>query len=314
MAVAAHLTSYAVRLHEHGDVDVLRYEAVDCGEPGRGELRVRVLAAGVNPIDAAIRQGFLKRPVPLPAIPGGDVSGLVDAVGTGVTGFSVGDPVYGVIGRTGAYAEYVIAPAAVFAPKPQTLDHVHAAAVPLAALTAWQMIFELAQLRAGQRVLVHAAAGGVGGFAVQLAKHAGATVIGTARQENTSYVHELGADQVIDYHASRFEDIARDMDVVLDLVGGETQHRSWSVLKRGGILVTACDQPLAERAHAAGVHALRVSVRPDGAQLCIIAQLIDAERLRVHVSEIFPLADAARAHASIQTRHTRGKLVLRVSQ
>ena len=314
MAVAAHLTSYAVRLHEHGDVDVLRYEAVDCGEPGRGELRVRVLAAGVNPIDAAIRQGFLKRPVPLPAIPGGDVSGLVDAVGTGVTGFSVGDPVYGVIGRTGAYAEYVIAPAAVFAPKPQTLDHVHAAAVPLAALTAWQMIFELAQLRAGQRVLVHAAAGGVGGFAVQLAKHAGATVIGTARQENTSYVHELGADQVIDYHASRFEDIARDMDVVLDLVGGETQHRSWSVLKRGGILVTACDQPLAERAHAAGVHALRVSVRPDGAQLSIIAQLIDAERLRVHVSEIFPLADAARAHASIQTRHTRGKLVLRVSQ
>jgi NADPH:quinone reductase-like Zn-dependent oxidoreductase len=314
MPVAAHLSSYAVRLHEHGDVDVLRYEAVDCGEPGRGELRVRVVAAGVNPIDAAIRQGFLKRPEPLPTIPGGDVSGYVHAVGAGVTDFNVGDPVYGVIGRTGAYAEYVVAPAAVFAPKPATLDHVHAAAVPLAALTAWQMIFELAQLRAGQRVLIHAAAGGVGGFAVQLAKHVGATVIGTAREENTAYVRELGADEVIDYHATRFEDVVRDIDVVLDLVGGETQYRSWSVLKRGGMLVTACDQPLAEHAHVAGAHALRVSVRPDGGQLSRIGELIDAGRLRVHVSEIFPLADAARAHASIQTRHTRGKLVLRVSE
>ena len=314
MPVATRLTSYAVRLHEHGGVDVLRYEAVDCGEPSIGELRVRVLAAGVNPIDAAIRQGFLKRPVPLPTIPGGDVSGFVDAVGPGVTDFSVGDPVHGVIGRTGAYAEYVVAPAAVFAPKPATLDHVHAAAVPLAALTAWQMIFELAQLRAGQRVLVHAAAGGVGGFAVQLAKHVGATVTGTAREENASYVRELGADEVVDYHASRFEDVARDMDVVLDLVGGDTQHRSWSVLKRGGTLVTACDQPLAERAHVAGACALRVSVRPDGGQLSKIGELIDAGRLRVHVSETFPLAEAARAHACIQTRHTRGKLVLRVSE
>jgi NADPH:quinone reductase-like Zn-dependent oxidoreductase len=314
MAVTAHLASYAVRLHEHGGIDVLRYEAVDCGEPSAGEVRVRVVAAGVNPIDAAIRQGFLKRPVPLPAIPGGDVSGFVDAVGPGVTDFSVGDPVYGVIGRTGAYAQYVVAPAAVFAPKPATLDHVHAAAVPLAALTAWQMIFELAQLREGQRVLVHAAAGGVGGFAVQMAKQVGATVLGTAGEENESYVRELGADHVIDYRASRFEDVARDMDLVLDLVGGETQHRSWSVLKRGGKLVTACDQPLAEHAHMAGAHALRVSVRPDGGQLSKIGELIDAGRLRVHVSETFPLTEAARAHACIQTRHTRGKLVLRVSE
>jgi NADPH:quinone reductase-like Zn-dependent oxidoreductase len=314
MAVTTHLASYAVRVHEHGGLDVLRYEAVDCGEPSAGEVRVRVVAAGVNPIDAAIRQGFLKRPVPLPAIPGGDVSGFVDAVGPGVTDFSVGDPVYGVIGRTGAYAQYVVAPAAVFAPKPATLDHVHAAAVPLAALTAWQMIFELAQLRQGQRVLVHAAAGGVGGFAVQMAKQVGATVLGTAGEENESYVRELGADHVIDYRASRFEDVARDMDLVLDLVGGETQHRSWSVLKRGGKLVTACDQPLAEHAHMAGAHALRVSVRPDGGQLSKIGELIDAGRLRVHVSETFPLTEAARAHACIQTRHTRGKLVLRVSE
>jgi NADPH:quinone reductase-like Zn-dependent oxidoreductase len=314
MTVATHLSFCAVRLHEHGGLDVLRYEAVDCGEPRTDEVRVRVLAAGVNPIDAAIRQGVLKRSVPLPTIPGCDVSGFVDAVGEGATDFSVGDPVYGVIGRTGGYAEYVVAPAVVFARKPATLDHLHAAAVPLAALTAWQMIFELAQLRAGQRVLVHAAAGGVGGFAVQLAKHAGATVIGTAREENTSYVRELGADEVIDYHAARFEDVARDVDVVLDLVGGETQHRSWSALKRGGMLVTACDPPLAEHAHLAGARAVRVSVRPDGGQLSRIGELIDAGRLRVHVSEIFPLADAALAHASIQTGHTRGKLVLRVSE
>lgn len=313
MAVTTHLASYAVRLHEHGGVDVLRYEAVDCGEPSAGEVRVRVVAAGVNPIDAAIRQGVLKRPVPLPAIPGGDVSGFVDAVGPGVTDFSVGDPVYGVIGRTGAYAQYVVAPAAVLAPKPATLDHVHAAAVPLAALTAWQMLFELAQLRAGQRVLVHAAAGGVGGFAVQMAKQVGATVVGTAGEENVCYVRELGADHVIDYRASPFEDVACDIDLVLDLVGGETQHRSWAVLKRGGMLVTACDQPIAERAHAAGARALRVSVRPDGGQLSEIGKVIDAGRLRVHVSETFPLAEAARAHACIQTRHTRGKLVLRVS-
>jgi NADPH:quinone reductase-like Zn-dependent oxidoreductase len=314
MTLATRLRFHAVQLHEHGGVDVLRYEAVDCGEPSMGEVRVRVLAAGINPIDADIREGFLRRPVPLPTIPGGDVSGFVDTVGAGVTDFSVGDPVYGVIGRTGAYAEYVVAPVAVFAPKPSTLDHVHAAAVPLAALTAWQMLFELAQLRAGQRVLVHAAAGGVGGFAVQLAKHVGATVTGTARAENASYVRELGADHVIDYRASRFEDVARDMDLVLDLVGGDTQHRSWSVLKRGGMLVTACDQPLALSAHIAGVRALRVSVRPDGGQLSKISELIDAGRLRVHVSETFPLAEAARAHACIQTGHTRGKLVLRVSE
>ena len=314
MAIATRLTFHAVRLHEYGGVDVLRHEKVDCGEPSTGEVRVRVLAAGVNPIDAFIRQGFLKRPVPLPTILGGDVSGFVDAVGAGVTGFSVGDAVYGVIGRTGAYAEYVVAPAAVFAPKPATLDHVHAAAVPLAALTAWQMVFELAELRAGQRVLVHAAAGGVGGFAVQLAKQVGATVMATAREENASYVRELGADHVIDYRAFRFEDVAREMDLVLDLVGGETQHRSWSVLKRGGMLVTACDQPLFERAHVAGARSLRVSVRPDGGQLSEIGDLIDAGRLRVHVSETFPLADAARAHARIQTGHTRGKLVLRVSE
>jgi NADPH:quinone reductase-like Zn-dependent oxidoreductase len=317
-------TMRAVVQDTFGGPQVLRVERMPRPEPLPTEVLVRVHAAGVNPVDWKTRSGsgmagVLGQP---PFILGWDVSGVVEAVGFGVTTLAVGDEVYGMPWfprAAGAYAEYVTAPARQFARKPVTATHEQAAAVPLAALTAWQALVDTAGVRPGQRVLVHAAAGGVGHLAVQFARHLGAHVVATASAGRHAWLKELGADETIDYTAVRFEKVTDPIDVVIDLVGDahdDTSHRSLRVLRPGGLLVAVpagVSPELAEAAAAAGVRATPFLVEPDGPALTRIAELIDAGQVRVEVEEVFPLEQAATAHARSESGRTRGKLVLRVT-
>jgi NADPH:quinone reductase-like Zn-dependent oxidoreductase len=305
----------AVRLHGYGGPEVLVYEDAPVPEPGPGEVRVRVRAAGVNPFDVKVRSGYMKAmiPLPLPAVLGSDVAGEIDAVGEGVTAFAQGDTVYGgaVLGR-GAYADFAIAPAGALAHKPRTLDFVHAAAVPTGAVTALQALFDPDKggLVAGQTVLVHGLSGNVGRFALQLAKKAGVRVLGTASASAREELTRLGADEVIDYRTTRFEDVVRGVDVVLDTMGGETQDRSWGVLKPGGALVALTSFPPAEKAKAHGVRGLYFSSEKTTARLQQIAASIDEGALGLSPVEVLPLAQAALAHELLQSGKARGKLVL----
>lgn len=307
----------AVRIHEFGGLDSLRVEEAPQPDPKDGEVLVRVHAAGINPVDwkTCAGEGVASRlDDPFPFIPGWDVSGAVEALGAGVSEFRVGDAVCGMVRWPwggGGYAEYVAAPAADLVAKPDTMDHAQAAGLPLAALTAWQALFDTAGLEAGQTVLIHAAAGGVGHIAVQLAKWKGAHVTGTASARNEAFLRELGVDRVVDYNGSRFEEAVSDVDVVLDGVGGEVQDRSWNVLKRGGVLASIRGRPSEERARVRGVRAQHVSVHADAAQLRAIADLAAADRLRVRVDATFPLDEVRKAHEASRTGHARGKLVLR---
>jgi NADPH:quinone reductase-like Zn-dependent oxidoreductase len=310
-------TMKAVRMHGYGGTEVLKYEDAPRPEPAEGEVLVKVHAAGVNPVDWKIRQGYMRgfRDYPMPFILGWDFSGTIDQLGFGVApAWKIGDEVYARpdIGRNGAYAEYIAVKVSEIQHKPKTLDHVHSAAIPLAALTAWQAIFDAGRLRAGQRILIHAAAGGVGTFAVQLAHWKGAYVIGTASKSNHDFVKHLGADEVVDYQTTRFEDAVRDVDVVLDAMAGETRDRSWQVLKKSGILVSILGPPSQEDAARHGVRGAGIFVQPNPAQLHELANLADAGKLRPIVETVLPLADAARSHEMNQTLHTRGKIVLRV--
>jgi NADPH:quinone reductase-like Zn-dependent oxidoreductase len=310
-------TMKAVRIHAYGGVDVLRYEDVPRPRPGPGEVLVRVHAAGVNPVDAAIREGRLRERLhsTLPLTLGWDVSGAIEALGPGVTRFRRGDAVFAYLALTrgGGYAEYVVMAEAEAAPKPTSIDHVQAASVPVVALTAWQSLVDKAQLQPGQTVLIHGGSGGVGTMAIQIAKIRGARVIATGSARNLDYLKSLGADEVIDYGATRFEDVVKDVDVVFDLVGKDTQERSWQVIKKGGILVSVREPGAEEKAKERGVRAAYVLVQPHAEQLAEIARLIDAGRIKPVVSETFSLAEVQRAHQQIETRHTRGKLVLRVA-
>jgi NADPH:quinone reductase-like Zn-dependent oxidoreductase len=307
----------AVRMHGYGGPEVLKYEDAPRPEPAEGEVLVKVHAAAVNPVDWKIRAGYMRsfRDYPMPFILGWDFSGTIEEVGRGVApAWKAGDEVYSRpdIGRNGAYADYIAVRASEIQRKPKSLDHVHSAAIPLAALTAWQAMFDAAQLRAGQRILIHAAAGGVGTFAVQLARGKGAYVIGTASKRNHDFVKELGADEVIDYQTTRFEDAVHDVDVVLDALSGETRDRSWQVLKKGGILVSILGQPSQEDAARHGVRGAGIFVQPNAAQLAELVNLANAGKVRPVIDAVLPLAEAARAHEMNQTLHTRGKIVLRV--
>jgi len=316
-------TMKAVRIHEYGGPDVLRYEDAPIPALTAGDVLVRVGAAGVNPVDWKVREGYLQKAIryPLPMIPGWDVSGTVERIGPGADGFAIGDEVYARpdIARNGAYAEYIAVRARELARKPRTLDHVHAAAVPLAALTAWQSLFEAPPphsavgLAPGQTILIHGGAGGVGTFAIQLAKWRGARVITTASGRNESLVRDLGADEVIDYTRQAFDEVVRGVDAVLDTVGGETQARSWKVLRPGGVLGSITSHPSKEEAAAHQARAAYVFIQPDASQLTEIARLIDDGTVKVVVSEVLPLAEAAAAHMHSQTGHTRGKIVLDVA-
>ena len=311
-------TMKAVRIHTYGGSDVLTYENAPRPVPGEGDVLIRVHATTVNPFDCAVRAGYMSgyfNPT-FPLILGTDVSGVIEEVGAGVTGFSQGDAVYTRAGvfRDGAYAEYVLTPAADVTAKPQSLDHIQSAALPHVTLSAWQALFELANLSKGQTVLIHGAAGGVGHVAVQLAKSRGAKVIGTAG-ENYGLLGSLGVDQAINYTTTPFEKIVHDVDVVLDTVGGDTQQRSWSTLKRGGILVSTIQPPSEETAAAHGVRQAMVSSSPPIAQtLTEVARMADAGQIKPVVSTVLPLQEAQRAHQIIEGKHTRGKVVLQVVQ
>ena len=312
-------TMMAVRLHAYGGPETLIYEQVARPVAEPGQVLVRVGAVGVNPVDWKTRAGRgvagnLPQP---PLITGWDIAGRVVALGEGVREFSVGDAVFGMVGFPGlgaAYAEYVAAPAGHLAHAPAAADELTAAALPLAALTAWQALFDAADLRGGQRALIHAAAGGVGHLAVQLARWKGAYVIGVASARNHGFLRELGAAETIDYTAAPFERQVADVDVVLDAAGGDTTPRSYAVLRPGGIVVSIAGGGDQAAAAARGVRSASILVKPSAAQLAEIAGLVDAGLLRPTIDRVLPLSAAAEAHAYGELGRTRGKIVLRVAE
>lgn len=306
----------AIAIREWGGPEMLTPIEIERPEPGLGEILVRVHAAGVNPVDWKTRAtGELIAWGPTP-IPGWDVSGTVAALGPGVTAFRLGEEVFGMPGfpaQAGAYAEYVVGPTRHFSRKPEAIDHIRAAALPLAALTAWQSLVDTAGIRAGQRVLIHAAAGGVGHLAVQIAKAHGAYVIGTARADKHDFLHELGADEVIDYTTADFAETVRDIDIVLDGIGGEYGTRSLRVLRPGGHLVTLPGPHAVPTDFDPRLHVAWTMVEPDAAGLAHIARLVREGRLRVEIDTVLPLDNAAEAHIRGETGRTRGKIVLTVA-
>ncbi|WP_448332368.1 NADP-dependent oxidoreductase [Streptomyces sp. DSM 41534] len=315
-------TMRAVTIREFGGPEVLTAERVARPEPLPTEVLVRVHAAGINPVDWKTRAGQgMAGLQTLPMILGWDVSGVVEEVGFGVTTLAPGDKVYGMPWfprAAGAYAEFVTAPSRHFARKPASVGHVEAASLPLAALTAWQALVDTAGVKAGQRVLVHAAAGGVGHLAVQFAKHLGAEVVATAREPRHAWLKELGADEVIDYTRQPFEDVTGDIDIVIDLIGtlDDTDARSVSVTRPGGLVVAipgGVSERLATVAAQAGVRTSPFLVEPDATALHTIAGLVDSGAVRVEVERTFALEEAAEAHRLGETNRTRGKLVLTVN-
>ena len=309
-------TMKAVSIYTYGGPEVLKYEDAPRPHPSEGEVLVRVHAAGINPVDWKIREGHLKEMLhhTLPLILGWDVSGVVETLGPEVKRLKSGDEVFSRpdISRDGAYAEFIVIKESEVALKPLSIDHIHAAALPLAGLTAWQTLFDAGGLVAGQRVLIHGGAGGVGHLAVQLAKWKGAHVITTASAANHDFLRKLGADQIVDYKTVRFEDAIEPVDIVLDTQGGEIQERSWQTLKPGGILISIANPPSAEKAKALGVRQAFVFIDPNAAHLAEIAKLVDADKLKVIVETILPLSDATRGQELSERGHTRGKIVLRV--
>lgn len=308
----------AIRLHARGGPEQLVYEDAPQPHLQPGDALVRVYACAITHTELTWSPTYTTREGKdrLPTIPGHEFSGVVEAAASGVMEVKSGDSVYGLADfyRDGAAADYVAIRAADLAPKPSNLNYVQAAAVPLAALTAWQALFDHARLAAGQRVLIHGATGGVGSFAVQLAHHRGIHVIGTAQATNLDMLRKLGADEAIDYTATRFEDKVREVDAVLDAVGGETLERSFAVLRRGGVLVSVVDTPSAERAAKLGVRAEFFIVEPDRDELIEIARLIQAGDLRPVIEAVFPLAHAREAFEHGAHGHNRGKIVLKVEE
>jgi NADPH:quinone reductase-like Zn-dependent oxidoreductase len=309
-------TMKAVRVHEYGGPEVLKYEDAPIPQPGPGEVLIRVHASSVNPVDWKVRQGYLRQMMKykMPMIPGWDASGVVESVGAGAARMKPGDVVYCLadISRDGAYAEYVVVKESVVALKPKSIDHSTAAAIPLAALTAWQALNDGAKLSSGQTLLIHGAAGGVGTFAVQFAKMKGARVIATASKKNHDFLRSLGADEVIDYNTTKFEDVVHGVDAVLDTITGETMERSWQVLKKGGILVSILEPPSPEKAASHGVRCHHTFVQGNLEQLNEITKLVDAGKLKIIIEKVFPLTEARAAQESNATGHTRGKIALRV--
>jgi len=311
----------AARIHRTGGPSVFKYEEVPLPEPRRGEFLIEVHYASVNPVDAKIRKGHYKAfKAVLPATLGRDISGFIVKVG-GKTGsgrrptFKVGDEVFGMLdyGR-GAYAEYTVSPGREIAHRPQSVSEKDASTLGVAALTAWQGLFDHGRLKKGQRVLIHGAAGGVGHFAVQFAKVAGATVIATASTRDIAWVRKLGADEVIDYRKQRFEEHTGAIDLVLDLIAGDTQERSWGVLKEsGGAIVSTLSEPSkveARRHHARGA---RMVVKVKQAQLEKIAALVAEGRVKVEIGKVFPLQKAGDAQKYLENAHVRGKVLLKTA-
>jgi NADPH:quinone reductase-like Zn-dependent oxidoreductase len=304
----------AWRVHEFGPPDVMRFERILRPHPSPGEVLVKVKAAGVGPWDGWIRAGKSALPQPLPLTLGSDLSGEGVAVASG--DLRVGDQVYGVTNPQfiGAYAEYALASAAMVSRKPTSLTHIEAASVPVIAVTAWQALFDQAQLKAGQTVVIHGAAGNVGAYAVQLARRADLRITATAAMDDILFLRDLGANTVIDYKTQRFEEEVRDADVVIDLVGGETQKRSFQILRRGGKLISAVSPPDQHLAQSHGVEAAFFLVNVTSQHLAEIAGLIDGGKLRTRMGAVLPLADAREAHFMLEhlRPQPKGKIVLTV--
>ena len=317
-------TMRAILMNEAGDADVLHCGTADMPITVNSEFLVRVVAAGVNPIDAKTRAGRGVTPAiaAFPAILGNDFSGVVVSSPYEGHPIKVGDEVYGMTGFPrfgGSYADFVAVSSLSIARKPKALSHVEAAGVPLAALTAWGMVVEVAKAHEGQRILIHAGAGGVGHFAVQFARFFGAYVIATGSARNIGWLKELGANETVDYTSERFEEVIDTVDVVIDLIGNvhdDTGSRSISVVRHGGLIVNAPTgswPTFLDEAAAAGLRATTYKVAADGVNLAVISRLLESGDVRVFVDQVFDMDKAADAHRSLETGHTRGKIVLKVS-
>jgi len=308
-------TMKAVVAHEYGAPEVLKFEEVPRPEPKENEALVRVIASSVNPADPLTLSGKYAQAfgTHLPLIPGYDIAGIVEKTGSNVTKFKVGDAVYGYPTFGGGWADYVIIKEWEVAPKPKSLNFVESASVPMGALTAWQALVDVAQLQSGQTVLVHGGSGGVGSFAVQIAKARGARVIATASTANQDLLKQLGADVAVDYTKTRFEDVAKNVDAVLDPVGKETLARSYGAVKKGGIVMCLVALPDRAELQKRGIRGAAISVHPDAADLAEIARLIDAGKIKPIVTQVLPLSQAVAAQRQAATHHTRGKIVLRIA-
>ena len=314
----------AIRVHQYGGPEQLKLERIPCPEPQAGEVLIRVHSVGVLPAEWKLRQGFFQavRPAIFPYIPGSAIAGIVEEVGPNVTTFQKGQVVFG-RSTNGAYAEYtttaVDPPAlgpetfSLLALKPETLSFDEAATISGGATIAWTALFEDGALQAGQRVLIHGAAGGVGSFAVQLARWKGAEVIGTTSRANMDFVRSLGAETVIDYTSVAFEQMVHDVDLVLDTIGGETLQRSMQVVRRSGTIVSLLEPPSVELAQKYGIHARKNAALPTSSHLRAIAQLIGEGHLKVTVMQTFPLHEASRAHELSERGHGRGRIVLHIA-
>jgi len=305
----------AVVAHEYGAPEVLKIEQAPQPEPNEDEALVRVIASGVNPADPLTLSGKYAREfgTHLPLIPGYEIAGVVEKIGANVTKLKVGDAVYGYPTFGGGWADYVTVKELEVAAKPRSLNFVDAAAVPMGALTAWQALVDVAKLQPGQTVLIHGGSGGVGSFAIQIAKARGARVIATASTANQDLLKQLGADVAVDYTKTKFEDVARDVDAVLDPVGKETLARSYGVVKKGGIVMSLVARPDPVELKKRGIRGAGISVHPDAEDLTEIAQLIDAGKIKPTVTQVLPLSEAIAAQQQAATHHTRGKVVLRIA-
>ncbi|HEX4629353.1 MAG TPA: NADP-dependent oxidoreductase [Chthoniobacterales bacterium] len=309
-------TMKAVVLRSYGGPEVAKLEDVPRPEPKDDEILIRVIAASVNPVDVAIRKGYLAELIgnKFPLILGMDAAGVVEKAGAKITKFKKGDAViaFFTLASEGGYAEYVIAKESEAAHKPKAVTYAQAAAVPAAGSTAWQALVDNAKLSTGQTVLIHGGSGGVGHFAIQIAKARGAKVIATGSTANQEFLKQMGADVAIDYTKTKFEDVAKDVDVVLDSVGRDTLKRSYGVVKKGGIIVSIVDEPVQAELDARGIRGVTLRSAPQAQVLEELARLIDAKKVTPVVSQTFPLSDFAKALDQIATRHTRGKIVFQV--
>lgn len=307
----------AVVLHKYGGLEALEFGGAPRPQPKDDEVLIRILAASVNPVDVAIRSGKYAQyfHTTLPLIPGMDAAGVIEKTGSKISAFKTGDPVYAffTLRGEGGYAEFAVAKESEVARKPASINYEEAAAVPAVGSTAWQALVDAAHLQAGQTVLIHGGSGGVGHIAIQIAKARGARVIATASTANQAFLKKLGADQAIDYTKTKFEDVVKDADVVLDTVGGDTLTRSYGVVKKGGIIVTIADEPDEKALAAHGIRGRSISAAPKSETFAELTRLIEAGKLKPVVAKVFPLSEVAKAQEQIATRHTTGKIVLRVA-
>src|SRR3954452_18133709 len=305
----------AVVAHEYGAPEVLKCENAPRPEPKEDEALVRVIASGVNPADPLTLSGKYAEEwgTHLPLIPGYEIAGIVEKTGAKVTKLKPGDAVYGYPTFGGGWADYVAVKQWEVAPKPKSVSFVEAAAVPMGALTAWQALVDVAKLQSGQTILIHGGAGGVGNFAVQIAKARGARVIATASTANQDLLKQFGADVAVDYTKTKFEDVVKDVDAVLDPVGKDTLARSYGVVKKGGIVMSLVARPDPAELQKHGIRGAGISVHADANDLIEIAQLIDAGKIKPVITEVLPLTDAVKAQQQAATHHTRGKVVLRIA-